>query len=90
MADLTTMDAGGIFDFLKEVMAREFDLPLDKIQLGSDFAEDLDMDSIDAVDLAVAVEEELGVQFETDDLTDLRTLQDVVDLIGRRRIGTGG
>ena len=90
MPDLTTMDANGIFDFLKTVMMREFDLKQDEIRLESDFVEDLDMDSIDAVDLAVAVEEDLGVQFETDDLTELRIMQDVVDLILRKRAGATG
>jgi acyl carrier protein len=38
----------------------------------------------------VAVEEELGVQFETDDLTGLQVMRDVVDLIERKRAGIGG
>ena len=90
MADLATMDADGIFAFLKEVMIREFDLKPDEVRVESDFAEDLDMDSIDAVDLAVAVEEELGVQFETDDLTEIRIVQHVVDLILRKRAEAAG
>jgi acyl carrier protein len=90
MAELAGMDAGEIFAFLKAVMAREFDIAPNEIRLESNFVEDLDMDSIDAVDLAVAVEEELGVQFETDDLTDLQAMRDVVDLIERKRAGMDG
>ena len=90
MAELAGMDAGEIFAFLKDVMEREFDISPEEIRLESDFVEDLDMDSIDAVDLAVAVEEELGVQFETDDLTGLQVMRDVVDLIERKRAGIGG
>ncbi len=78
-----------IFAMLRRIMVREFDLHEDEIQLTSGF-EDLDMDSIDAVDLAVSVEEEIGFQFETEDLAALRTLQDVVDLIHGRCGRTAG
>ncbi len=74
------MSPDQVFALLKEIMVREFDLQAEQIELSSDF-EALDLDSIDAVDLAVSVEEEIGFQFETDDLARLRTLQDVVDLI---------
>jgi acyl carrier protein len=77
---------GEIFEMLKRIISTEFDLPAEEIALHSTF-EDLDMDSIDAVDLAVSVEEEIGFQFESDDLGELRTLEDVVGLIhgGRSR-----
>ncbi len=65
---------------LKRIMVSEFDLAEAEIQLSSGF-EELDMDSIDAVDLAVSVEEEIGFQFQTEDLAELRTIQNVVDLI---------
>ena len=85
MAEPSAMTPEEIFAMLKRIMVREFDLREEQIQLSSGF-EDLDLDSIDAVDLAVSVEEEIDFQFETDDLADLRTMQDVVDLIG----GVGG
>lgn len=80
------MGPGEIFEMLKRIISSEFDLPAEEIALHSTF-EDLDMDSIDAVDLAVSVEEEIGFQFESDDLAELRTLEDVVGLIhgGRGR-----
>ena len=75
-----------IFEMLTRIISTEFQVPTGEIALHSTF-EDLDMDSIDAVDLAVSVEEEIGFQFESDDLVELRTLQDVVELIhsGRGR-----
>ncbi|MBW2243700.1 MAG: acyl carrier protein [Deltaproteobacteria bacterium] len=79
------MSPTDVLALLKRIMVREFDLTEDAIQLSSGF-EELDMDSIDAVDLAVSVEEEIGFQFNTDDLAELRTIQNVVDLIcGTRR-----
>ncbi len=80
MADHASMSPDEIFAMLKRIMVREFDLHEERILLSSGF-EELDLDSIDAVDLAVSVEEEIDFQFETDDLAELRTMQDVVDLI---------
>lgn len=80
MADVGAMSPDEVFAMLKRIMVREFDLTEEEILLSSGF-EDLDMDSIDSVDLAVSVEEEIGFQFQTDDLAELRVIQDVVDLI---------
>lgn len=80
MVDHASMTPDEIFAMLKRIMVREFDLEEAQILLSSGF-EELDLDSIDAVDLAVSVEEEIDFQFETDDLAELRTMQDVVDLI---------
>ena len=80
MADVSSMSPADVLAMLKRIMVREFELAEDAIQLSSGF-EELDMDSIDAVDLAVSVEEEIGFQFQTDDLAELRTIQNVVDLI---------
>lgn len=83
-ADAQSMSGDELFALLRRIMVREFDLAEDRIQLDSDF-EALDLDSIDAVDLAVSVEEEVGFQFDTDDLAQLVTVRDVVELIRGER-----
>ena len=42
---------------------------------------DLGLDSIDLVDLVFQFEEELGIEFEDEELTSLKTVGDVVSLI---------
>lgn len=42
---------------------------------------DLGIDSLDLVDLVFELEEEIGVQFEDDELLKLKTVQDLLDLI---------
>lgn len=83
-ADARSMSADDLFALLRRIMVREFDLAEERIELDSDF-EALDLDSIDAVDLAVSVEEEVGFQFATEDLAQLVTLRDVVELIRGER-----
>jgi acyl carrier protein len=55
-----------------------------EIQLDSNLIEDIDLDSIDAIDMTVRLEEKTGLSFEEEELKSLRTIGDVVDLIDGR------
>ena len=46
--------------------------------------EELDIDSLDLVDLAQIVEDEYGVVLKGDDMKELKTVGDAVDLISAR------
>jgi acyl carrier protein len=46
--------------------------------------EDLDVDSLDLVEVAQIVEEEFGVELDGDAVKDLRTVGDVIDLVVTR------
>jgi acyl carrier protein len=52
----------------------------DQITRGSTF-EELDIDSLDLVELAQVVEDEFGVVLKGEDMKDLRTVGDAIDLI---------
>ncbi len=43
--------------------------------------EDLDVDSLDLVDLAQIVEDEFGVELRGDDVKDVKTVGEVIDLV---------
>jgi len=43
--------------------------------------EDLDVDSLDLVELAQIVEDEYGVELRGDDVKDVKTVADVIDLV---------
>ena len=55
----------------------------DQIKRDSTF-ESLDVDSLDVVEVAQVVEEELGVEIKGDDAKDLKTVGDVIDLVVAR------
>ena len=55
----------------------------DQISRGSTF-EELDIDSLDLVELAQVVEDEYGVVLKGEDMRDLKTVGDAVDLIVSR------
>jgi acyl carrier protein len=75
--------AEDVFAALKEVMIEDFELEGSEVQPASHLVDDLDLDSLDAVDLAVRAEEIFGYEFDAEDLVQLQTVQDVVDLVHR-------
>ncbi|MCH7310261.1 acyl carrier protein [Acinetobacter sp. ANC 4805] len=66
---------------LRDWMQDLFEIEPDDIQLDSNLYEDLDVDSIDAVDLVVKIKELTGKQVQPDDFKAVRTVQDVVTVI---------
>ncbi|ENU25127.1 acyl carrier protein [Acinetobacter proteolyticus] len=66
---------------LREWMQDLFEIEPDDIQLTSNLYEDLDVDSIDAVDLVVKIKELTGKQVKPEDFKAVRTVQDVVAVI---------
>ncbi len=60
------------------MMKELFQLDAQRIQPTSRLVEDLELDSLDAIDLAVKVEEVTGLAFDEQMLRDLRTIDDVI------------
>jgi len=53
----------------------------DKISESASFAEDLEADSLDLVELVMAIEDNLDVTIEEDQLADVKTVGDALDII---------
>ena len=62
----------------------EEDIDTDAITLESSLKEDLGMNSIGLLYMAMAVEEEFGIKFSNKDFADIRTVADVVAYIESR------
>lgn len=58
-----------------------FDLPAEKITRDARLADDLDLDSIDAVDLVVKLQEYTGKKILPSEFKTVRTIGDVIDKI---------
>ena len=65
-------------------MKTEFHFRDAELRPSAHLVDDLDLDSIDAVDLAVRVEERTGLSLTEADLKSIQTIQDIVDLIDER------
>jgi len=72
-----------IFEWESRVLREKFQYQ-DEIRLDSHLLDDLDLDSIDAIDMTLRVEEKTGLSIKEDDLKGIRSVRDVVDLIDGR------
>lgn len=61
-----------------EILVEDFDIPAEEITPDATF-EALGLDSLDVVDLTLAVEERTGVKLEDEELEDVRTVGDAVN-----------
>ncbi len=66
---------------LREWMEDLFEIEPETVQLDSNLYSDLDVDSIDAVDLVVKIKELTGKQKKPEDFKNVRTVLDVVTVI---------
>ena len=82
MEDVGSSEA--IFGRIVELLGKEFEIPAYEITPQALLGDDLDLDSVDAVALAVRLEEETGLTLGEDDLKAMRTVQDIVDVVQRR------
>lgn len=72
-----------ILNTLKQIMSEMFELTPDDITLEAHLKNDLDIDSIDAVDLMVRLREITGKRLNPEDFKTVRTIQDVVETVHR-------
>ena len=73
-----------LYERLIEVLVGEFGLKADALRPDAHLMNDLDLDSIDWIDMAVALEARSGHELLERDLASIWTLQDVVDVIHRK------
>ena len=72
-----TMD--DIFKTMQDLIAEQFAIDTDEIGMDSSFVDDLGADSVDLVELVMAMEEEFDVgEIDEEDLTGLKTVGDCV------------
>lgn len=70
-----------IFQTLKKTLVEQFALDPAKITSQARLSEDLDLDSIDAVDMVLKLQEITGCKVSPDDFKEVRTVGDVQNVI---------
>lgn len=70
-----------VFDKVKEIIADQLGLEEDSITPESDIVEDLGADSIDAIDLILAVQEEFEIEIPDEAVESIKTISDIVKYI---------
>lgn len=65
------------FEKIKEVMIDSLGCDEEKITMEASLADDLNIDSLDAVELVMALEEEFGIKIPDEELSTMRTVKDI-------------
>lgn len=70
-----------IFDKVVEIVANELNVSKDEITMETDIQTDLGADSLDAVELMMALEEEFDIQIPDEDAQNFKTIKDIVSFL---------
>jgi acyl carrier protein len=68
---------------LAEIIEEIAGTPADEVTPGANFVDDLDIDSLSMVEIAVAAQDKFGVEIPDEQLKDLKTVQDVVTFVAK-------
>ncbi|WP_297575962.1 acyl carrier protein [uncultured Campylobacter sp.] len=78
------MNREKIFEILKENLIELFEIDEKNITLEARIYEDLDIDSIDAIDLIDSIKKKTGYRLEPNDFRAVRTLGDIVEAVAAK------
>ena len=66
---------------MKEILAEQLGCDADMITEETSFKDDLGADSLDLLEVIMALEDEYGIEMNTEDLSDLNTVGDVMNYL---------
>ena len=70
-----------MFEKVRDMLAKQLNLQPEKITPQSDVVKDLGADSLDVVELLISLEDDYGISIPEDDIVNVKTVQDIVDMI---------
>ncbi|CUU39344.1 MULTISPECIES: acyl carrier protein [Helicobacter] len=73
------------FESVKSVVVEQLSVDANEVKLESRFIEDLNADSLDVVELVMALEEKFSIEIPDEDAEKIKTVKDVVDYIDKAK-----
>lgn len=70
-----------VLDQIKKILIETMDIEEEKITLDAKLKDDLNLDSLDSVELIMSAEEEFGIEIPDDDVMNFKTVNDIVNYI---------
>ncbi len=74
-----------IYESVKEIVIKVADIPEDEITIDSAMIDDLWLSSIEIMTIIGNIEVKYGIKFSSDDLTNIRTISELVESIEEKR-----
>ncbi|EOC1794928.1 acyl carrier protein [Vibrio fluvialis] len=78
---MTDTNKQQVFDQVKDALVELFEIDADDIQPDAHLYQDLDLDSIDAVDLVVHLQKVTGKKIKPEEFKAVSTVEDVVEAV---------
>ena len=75
--NVTPLSKDEIFSKLQRIMQELFEVSTDDLKLDSKLYDDLDLDSIDAIDLIAQLQTITGRKFNPEEFKSVRTIEDI-------------
>lgn len=72
-----------VYNKIKELIAEQFNIEEEDITMDTSFREDLDADSLDLVELIMALEDEFDLEVADEDVETINTVKDAVNYINK-------
>ena len=79
------MTTANVEQKVKNIIAEQLGVGEDEIKMTSSFIEDLGADSLDIVELVMAMEEEFEVEIPDEEAENIKTVQDAVNYINTHK-----
>jgi acyl carrier protein len=76
-----------ILDRVKKVTVEELSCKEEEVALASSFTDDLGADSLDVVELVMALEDEFGIDIPDEEVGEIKTVGNAVDYITKKLNG---
>ncbi len=70
-----------VFEKIREIIATQFDVEVEKITMETTVADDLGADSLDVVEVLMSVEDEFSVEIPDEAIEDIKSVGDLVNYI---------
>jgi acyl carrier protein len=77
-----------ILDRVTTIIEEITDIPKSELRPDKSLTEDLEVDSLTKIELAVTIQDEFDIEVEDEKLKELKTVQDIVDLVRSARLAT--
>ncbi len=73
------------FEKVKEILSKQLEVSVDEIQLANSLQEDLGADSLDVVEIVVALEDEFSIEIADEETAKIKTVDDIVKYIDSQK-----
>ncbi|MDO4484996.1 MAG: acyl carrier protein [Bacillota bacterium] len=68
-------------DKIKEIIAEQLSVEEDAVKMETHLMKDLEADSLDAVEIIMAIEDEFGIEVPDEDAEKFQTVSDIVNYV---------